>query len=234
MVPADGLPRGQRAIDAFPRWGLPRFVRQRPVVPEHPRLRIGGDVLHPRDVELDAFEVTTRREQTSDLHCVATWTRRGLHWSGWALRDVYERVIVPRVRPVAGVGFVVFHGLDGYWSRLPLEDALAADVLLADRRDGRPLSLAHGAPLRLVAPAHYGCKSAKHLCAIELWRDCPAPSTQDWREHPRARVALEERGSVLPGWVFRVVYRAFLPLMLRAYLRPARQPGLRREEPNSG
>jgi len=230
MHPADGLPPGQRAIDAFPRWGLPRFVRQRPTVPRSPALRLGGDVRRPHDLPLEALATVPRREQLSDLHCVATWTRRRLHWSGWLLRDVYEQLIVPRAAPRADARFAVFHGLDGYRTRLPLEDAFAADVLLADALDGRPLSLAHGAPLRLVAPAHYGYKSAKHVCGIELWREPPEPVTQDWREHPRARVALEERGSVLPGWAFRVVYRAFLPLMLRAYLPPARRSGPRRDE----
>jgi DMSO/TMAO reductase YedYZ molybdopterin-dependent catalytic subunit len=214
------LPPGQHAIDAFPRWGLPRFVRWKPAIPEAPRLLLGGDVRNPHAIGLHALDAVPRREQVSDLHCVTTWTRRGLRWSGWAFGDVYRQVVA-RAAPEDGVRFVVFRGLDDYWIQLPLDDALAGDVLLADRVDGRPLSAKHGAPLRLVAPAHYAYKSAKHLCAIELRREPATPATQDWREHSRGRVALEERGSVLPGRVFRVVYRTFLPLMMRAYLGPA-------------
>jgi DMSO/TMAO reductase YedYZ molybdopterin-dependent catalytic subunit len=219
VIATPDLPVGQHALDVFPRWGLPRFIRLRPHRPEHPKLRLEGDVFHSQDVELQSLDGVTRREQVSDLHCVTTWTRRGLRWSGFAFRDLYEHFVVPRVRPRAEVRFVIFRGLDGYHCHLPLEDALAADVLLADRLDDEPLSFAHGAPLRLVAPAHYGYKSAKHLCALELRTDPVAPPTQDWREHPRGRVAFEERGRVLPGFAYRCVYRAFLPLMLRAYLR---------------
>lgn len=39
---------------------------------------------------------------------------------------------------------------------LPIADLLVPAVLLADRLGGEPLSFARGAPLRLVAPAHYG------------------------------------------------------------------------------
>ncbi|MCA1832238.1 MAG: molybdopterin-dependent oxidoreductase [Actinomycetota bacterium] len=34
--------------------------------------------------------------------------------------------------------------------------------------DGKPLSSAHGKPLRLVAPAHYAYKSVKGLATIEM------------------------------------------------------------------
>ena len=57
-----------------------------------------------------------------------------------------------------------------------LEDALADDVLLADRLDGAPLDAKHGAPVRLVAPAHYGFINVKHLCRIEVLTGEPAQS----------------------------------------------------------
>ena len=134
MAVAAALPPGQRPIDAFPRWGLPRFVRQRPTLPPHPRLWLGGAVERPQDVGLEVLETVPRCEQVSNLHCVTTWTRCDLDWSGWRLRDVYEQLVVPRARPRGDVRFLVFRGLDGYRTRLPLDDALAADVLLADRR----------------------------------------------------------------------------------------------------
>ena len=41
---------------------------------------------------------------------------------------------------------------------------------MADHLDGQLLPIEHGAPLRLIAPAHYGYKSVKHLHRIEFWR----------------------------------------------------------------
>jgi DMSO/TMAO reductase YedYZ molybdopterin-dependent catalytic subunit len=192
----NALPPGQHAVDDHPRWGLPRFMRVRVAVPPSPTLEIAGDVA--RGARLDLADLP-RRDVVADLHCVTTWTRRGLRWSGWAFRDVWERLVVPRTSPAPDARFVVVHGLDGYWTSLPLEDALAPDVLLADRLDGAPVNRAHGAPLRLVAPAHYGYKQAKHVAIVEVRRALPAGRTQVWFEHPRARVALEERGPVLPG-----------------------------------
>ena len=76
-----------------------------------------------------ALQGLRRVDQASDSHCVTTWSCRAVRWSGVRFAD------------------------------LPLEDLLAPDVLLADRLEGQPLPVAHGAPLRLVAPAHYGYKS---------------------------------------------------------------------------
>jgi DMSO/TMAO reductase YedYZ molybdopterin-dependent catalytic subunit len=81
--------------------------------------------------------------------------------------DFFEHV-AGRSRPTDDVRLVVFHGDDGYRCSLPLEDLLAADVLLADTLDGAPLGIEHGAPVRLVAPAHYGYKNVKHLRRIEF------------------------------------------------------------------
>ena len=101
-------------------------------------------------------------------------------------------------------------------------DALAEEVLLADSLEGEALSVEHGAPLRLIAPAHYGYKSAKHLCGIEVVRD--PPGTRHIGEHPRGKVALEERGQGRSGEEFRATYSASLGDMLR-YYRSLRPPG---------
>lgn len=120
--------------------------------------------------------------------------------------------------PAADAAFVVLRGQDGARSSLPLEDLLAPDVLLADRLNGEPLSIAHGAPLRLVAPAHYGYKSVKHLHRIEFRRSGASYRPVGFRfmDHPRARVAVEERGRWIPGWILRHLYRPLIrPTALR-------------------
>jgi DMSO/TMAO reductase YedYZ molybdopterin-dependent catalytic subunit len=102
--------------------------------------------------------------------------------------------------------------LDKYKSSLLLEDALADDVLLADKLDAQPLSFEHGAPLRIVAPAHYGYKNVKHLSNIELLQDATSykPRIPRFMEHPRARIAYEERGRYFPGWLLRYLYRPLI------------------------
>lgn len=206
------LPKGQRAIEDFPRFGLLQFQNRFPEKIDRVAFDVGGDVANPLSAE-ERFPELPRTSQVSDLHCVTTWSKCGLAWSGVRFRDFYERFVVPEVRPEAGARFVVFRGQDGNRASLPLDDLLADDVLLADSLDGAPLSIEHGAPLRLVAPGHYGYKNIKHLCAIEFWRDArhyryPAPSFLD---HPRARVDLEERAVGLPNWLVRPVYRLIIP-----------------------
>jgi hypothetical protein len=47
------------------------------------------------------------------------------------------------------------------------------------------------------------------------------------RAHPRGRVALEERGRGLPGWVYRALYRALAPVTLWYYRRVSAPRGTR-------
>jgi DMSO/TMAO reductase YedYZ molybdopterin-dependent catalytic subunit len=208
------LPPGQRTRSDFPRFGLPAFAGRWPRVPASPTLRIGGDVDQPFELAVSELASSLPRdEQVSDLHCVTTWSKLALRWGGVRLRDVYEQLVVPRARLHASCRYLVISGLDGYRISLSLEDALQPDVMLAERLDGRPLPLEHGAPLRLVAPQHYGYKSVKHVTAIELTPSA-ARGSGGWKEHPRGRVALEERGQRLPGWAHRWLWRAVLPLYL--------------------
>jgi DMSO/TMAO reductase YedYZ molybdopterin-dependent catalytic subunit len=141
---------------------------------------------------------------------VTTWTRRSQRWSGFRFADFFERIVVPRTRPQPEATFVVLRGQDGYAASLPLADLLADSVLLADTLNGEPLTIAHGAPLRLIAPAHYGYKNAKHISGIELWREGRRryrSGALPFMDHPRARVAFEERGRGVPGWILRYLYR---------------------------
>ena len=128
---------------------------------------------------------------------------------GWRFRDFYQQLIVPRVRPETNATLVVLRAQDGYAQSLPLKDALGSDVILADR-----LGVDHGAPIRFVAPAHYGCKSVRHLNAVEFWLDArnyQFPGPRLLFNHPRARVMYEERGRVFPPWVFRTLWPAMVP-----------------------
>lgn len=214
------LPKGQREIAAFPRFGLGKFANRFPVHPMRRTLTIGGDVAHPQELA-DPFAGLERVEQISDFHCVTTWSVRNVRWGGIRFADFHTRVIEPQIRPDEDAVLVVFRGEDGFAGILPLPDLLAGDVLLADSLDGQTLGVDHGAPYRLVAPAHYGFKNVKHLIAIEYWRDArqyhfprPYPSFMD---HLRARVDFEERGRFLPVWLLRSIYRLLIPSTIRNF-----------------
>lgn len=214
------LPPGQRRIEGFPRFGLTRFAARFPENPNAVKLEVGGEVESALDLSA-ALRELPRVEQVSDFHCVTTWTATSLRWGGWRYADFHERVAVPRARPGPSARFVVLKAADGGRTILPLEHLLAEDVLLADTLNGEPLTVAHGAPLRLVAPAHYGYKSLKHLCRVEYWSDDShwRPAAFRFMDHLDARVAREERGRGAPGWLLRFLYRPLVKPTIALFAR---------------
>lgn len=153
----------------------------------------------------ELFGAIPRVEQVADFHCVATWSATGLRWSGVSFRKFWEHVVVPRCRPTDDLGFIAY-GADGVTAAIDLRDAMAENVMLVDRLDDKPLGESHGAPLRLVSPNQYGYKSIKHLARLEVTGTFPKPG-YILGDHPRARVALEERDPYLNAKAYRLIGR---------------------------
>jgi DMSO/TMAO reductase YedYZ molybdopterin-dependent catalytic subunit len=212
------LPPGQQPIDGFPRFGA-HLSRPAPAVPLDPVITIRGVMTHAFDLPLATLAALPRRELTADFHCVAGWSATDLRWEGVSFETVYRTFIEPALQPAASVTHVVFCGLDGWRSAISIEDALADQVIIAERLNGRPLDSDHGAAARLVSPNQYGYKSTKHLCRIEVHTSEPKDPRASLtnrvllrlvRRHPRARVWQEERHPYLPPWSVRRVYRALI------------------------
>ena len=196
-------------------------------------LAISGNVQNPLVLNADDLASLPRVEQRSDFHCVTTWTKCNLLWSGFRFIDFYETIVQPKADPAKDVSQVFFKGQDGYRSSMLLSDLLSADILLADTLNNKPLSAVHGAPLRLIAPAHYGYKSAKHLKAIEFWdakKLFRGPSLK-FMIHPRGRVAQEERGVGVSGKLLRWLYRPLIPSTIRQFDRAVKE---KMDEYNNG
>jgi len=205
------LPKGQFDLGLMPRFGLPTYASRLPSKLDDKTIRISGDVDFPGVIDLAESDIT-RRDQISDFHCVTSWSCTEVSFRGWTFIDFWEQIILPQFVPKPGAAFVIFGGHDGYAACLPIEDVLARDVLIVDEMNDAKLSPNNGAPLRLVAPAHYGYKSVKHLRFIKIVKDADAfrgPALK-FLVHPRARVALEERGLGVPAWILRNVYKLFI------------------------
>lgn len=225
---ADGLPPGQRELDVMPRFS-DKPLRWVPAAgPISFEVAVEGRTVAKFDAEdLTEFQAV---EQTSDFHCVTTWTVRDLRWGGVRLADVLTAATDGDNRSPADKNgqaqgddvpsevdmarrdlppFAVVSAADGPQAIFMTEDLLGSDVLLATRLNGEPLTGRHGAPLRLVSPRQYGYKSTKHVKSIDLVANEPLSSIGA-KEHLRARVALEERHSKLPNWLLRVPYRLMI------------------------
>ena len=160
-APARGrLPPGQRDVRDWPVLDL---GAQPKIRLETWRLAIDGAVATPASLSWNDVLAQPQCTVVSDIHCVTSWSRFDNHWDG-----VSARHILGLVRPLGEARYVVFHSFDGYTTNLPLAVFDDDDVLLAHRWEGKPLSLAHGGPLRAVVPKRYFWKSAKWIARIEF------------------------------------------------------------------
>jgi len=117
-----------------------------------------------------AFQAQTQSRETSDIHCVTSWSRYDNAWEGVSTVDV-----LTAVAPKPDARFVVLHSYDGYTTNLPLEDFAAPDSILAHSWQGTPLTLEHGGPVRLVVRISTSGKAAKWIQRIEfLTEDRPS------------------------------------------------------------
>lgn len=127
------------------------------------RLVVGGMVARPVQWRWADVLRQTSADSTSDIHCVAGWSRFDNEWRG-----VPVRWLLAQVRPKPAARFALIKGLDGYGTCLALGDLAAEGALLATHWQDEPLSRSHGGPLRLVVPHLYFWKSAKWLRQIWL------------------------------------------------------------------
>ncbi len=209
MTGGTALPPVQRRA-ALRRFGLPQFAGRQSVVSVPPAVKVSGPSGSVAELAMKPLlEGAGRRDQTSALHCVTTWSALNLHWGGVTFRDVHDAA-TQLVPSAASAQWVSFIGADGYSACMFLEDALSADLMIADELGGSPLAAEHGAPIRVVAPQHYGYKHVKHLVAIK-YRTSFSPGSAGPLAHPRGRVMLEERSQLLPGYVWRRVWRVGKP-----------------------
>ncbi|MCA8993581.1 MAG: sulfite oxidase-like oxidoreductase [Planctomycetaceae bacterium] len=128
------------------------------------RFEVKGLVDNPLSFTWDEFQQLPRVKVFSDFHCVTRWSRLGNVWEGVSIRELMNRAGVQ-----AEAKYVIAEGYDSGWTtNMPLADADAEDVLLADIHDGEPINADHGGPLRLVVPRLYAWKSAKWLRSLTL------------------------------------------------------------------
>ncbi|NFV79972.1 sulfite oxidase-like oxidoreductase [Magnetospirillum aberrantis] len=162
----DRLPPGQRLTAEWPVLDLGICPN---LSTDDWSLSVGGAVETPLKWSWADFMAQPQVEQTSDIHCVTTWSRYDNTWNG-----VSARHLLACARPRSSAEFVMFRSYDGYTTNVPLKYFDDDDVLLAHSWEGAPLTRDHGGPVRVVIPKLYFWKSAKWLRAITFMdKDCP-------------------------------------------------------------
>jgi DMSO/TMAO reductase YedYZ molybdopterin-dependent catalytic subunit len=128
------------------------------------RLELGGHVEQGASIGYRELLSMPKAEQVSTFHCVTGWTVENVSWGGVRLGDVLSLV-----KAKEGVHALEFVSAEHpYVDYLTTQQAGLHDVMLAYEMNGKPLSRAHGAPVRLVIPEMYGYKNVKWLAGINL------------------------------------------------------------------
>jgi hypothetical protein len=135
-----------------------------------------------------------RKEQVTRLVCVEGWSVIGW-WSGLAYTDFLDAF-----PPMPGAKWAEMHskynvGQDGfgatiadpYYVSLDLGSLHHPQMLLATEQNGKPISIGHGAPLRLRAPMKLGLKNIKAISSIRYTMEQPRDYWSDFRRTPDAR-----------------------------------------------
>ncbi len=130
-------------------------------------LSVDGLVKRPLALPMTAIKAMQQRKQITRHDCVEGWSAIG-QWQGPQLGQILSMAgLLPSAR------YAVFHcadrfGSSPYYESIDLVDAFHPQTILAWEMNGQPLSIGHGAPLRLRVERQLGYKQAKYVMRIEL------------------------------------------------------------------
>jgi DMSO/TMAO reductase YedYZ molybdopterin-dependent catalytic subunit len=133
---------------------------------------------------LTRFQV---HDQITRLVCVEGWSAIAW-WSGLRFDDLM-RVYPPMsqakwVRVDSSVNLDASGNPDPYFASLDLPTARHPQTLLATHFNGQPLTVDHGAPLRLLVPVKLGLKNVKAITKLSFVAEEP---TDYWAERGYSR-----------------------------------------------
>jgi DMSO/TMAO reductase YedYZ molybdopterin-dependent catalytic subunit len=152
------LPPGQRLVHNFPVLDL----GLRPEVAlDKWELKIHGRVKNLVALTWQQFMALPQFKDVSDFHCVTTWSQFDMAWEGVAFFTIADLV-----KPEPEATHVFFKSYDGYSTNNPVAACLDDDVLIAHSWNGKPLTVEHGGPARMIIPKRYAWKGAKFIREI--------------------------------------------------------------------
>ena len=134
-----------------------------PVIdPKLYRLTIEGEVNNPMQLGVKELYKLPLTSVVMRHVCVEGWAAI-VQWGGVRLRD-----LIQLAQPKETVRYVYFQSADGYYESWDLRSCLHPQTLMAYQKNGEPLPIENGAPLRLAAPIKLGYKHSKWVTRIML------------------------------------------------------------------
>ena len=126
------------------------------------RLQIQGEVDYPMQLSLTDLKAMPLASMVIRHVCVEGWAAI-VQWGGVRLQD-----LIRLAQPKSNVRYVYFKSADGYYESWDLASAVHPQTLMAYQKNGAPLSIENGAPLRLASPVKLGYKQSKWVTEITI------------------------------------------------------------------
>ena len=129
-------------------------------------IQVEGMWPNQQQFSLAQLMAAPRRTQITRHDCVEGWSAIG-EWAGVPLG-----LLLRRAGMSSNAKFVVFHCADSaggmpYYESIDMIDAFHPQTILATHMNGAPLTVGHGAPLRLRVERQLGYKQAKYVMRVE-------------------------------------------------------------------
>jgi DMSO/TMAO reductase YedYZ molybdopterin-dependent catalytic subunit len=145
-----------------------------PEVPTNWALEVRGLVRTPLRLTPAMLEAMPRVTYTVKHHCVEGWTAVAT-WTG-----VPVSAVVQMAQPTADARYLRFDSFDrNYYNGWDLASAMHPQTILAYAWNDQPLTMEHGAPLRLYSPVKLGYKLTKYLTGMTFTRERPGGYWED-------------------------------------------------------
>lgn len=161
-----------------------------PALSDTHTIEVGGAVLHPMTISIDALRKMPQHTTYATMECAGN-ARLGMHplpegepWQNGAVSTItWTGVPLAAILAMAGVSNEAVavlvtaadagtrddaEGVVRFARALPIKDALHKDTLLALSMNGVPLTPDHGFPVRLAVPGWYGMASVKWVTRIDV------------------------------------------------------------------
>ena len=135
------------------------------------RLRVDGLVESPHEFSLADLKRMRKQQQITTHFCIQGWSGVA-KWGGVPLRDIIE-MVKPLPEARHAVFYSLANGSEGgrYYDVHEIFNMRHELTILAYEMNDEPVSVLHGAPLRLRCEKELGFKMVKWIAAIELVRD---------------------------------------------------------------
>jgi DMSO/TMAO reductase YedYZ molybdopterin-dependent catalytic subunit len=130
--------------------------------------KLNGEIL---SIPLKELKKLPKTEVVFNFKCIEGWSQVSW-WAGVRFADFVKHYGLEKEVQLAYVGM---HTPDeAYYVGIDTESVMHPQTILSYEMNGKPLSLNHGYPLRLIIPVKYGVKHLKRISTVFFSQDKPA------------------------------------------------------------